>query len=154
VPPGLSHPGKSGDGFRKGKVQMMNKKNERKVSYRSMIIMAIIVGVFGILLLFIQGWEFFSYFLTLPVLGGLIGGSKDYEERDRQQLERSYKTTVEWLLLLSMAAYAFVEFSKWLHFFEGTLIFMNGHWPSIILSSICFFMGISGFQRTHSEGPA
>ncbi len=52
--------------------------------------------------------------LSASAVGGLIGGSKDYEERDRQQLRRSYKTAYEWLLLAIMAAYAFIVLSRWL----------------------------------------
>jgi hypothetical protein len=49
-------------------------------------------------------FEFFSFFLSVPVLGGLISGSSGYEEQDRQQLRRSYKPAYEGLLLIIMFA--------------------------------------------------
>ena len=64
----------------------MNKKNKFKVSYRSMNILAVIVGGVGITLQFMPDWEFFSFFLSVPMLGGLISGDSSYEEQDRQQL--------------------------------------------------------------------
>jgi len=112
-----------------------------------MIILAVIVGVFGIIFQFIPDWEFFSFLLSVVVLGGLIGGRKSYEERERQKLERSYKITIEWLLLITMGAYAFIELSRWLPI-EGAVIFINGHWPGFVLALICFLMGIAGFRKS------
>lgn len=114
-----------------------------------MIVLALITGLFGIALQFMPGWEIISFMLSVAVLGGLIGGSNGYEERDRQQLGRSYKTAYEWLLLTIMAAFAFLELSKWLTI-EGMVIFFNGHWPGLILATMCFLMGLAGFQKTRS----
>lgn len=92
----------------------MRTKNRRRVGYQAMAILAVVVGVFGIIFKFFPGWEFLSFLLSITVLGSLIGGSKDYEERERQNLEQSYKSTIEWLLLIILAAYAFIELSRWL----------------------------------------
>lgn len=121
-------------------------KNVRSVSYRFMSILALTVGVICIAIQFLPGWEILSFMLSVAVLGGLIGGSNGYEEQDRQQLRRSYKTAYEWLLLVVMAAYAFIEFSKWLPI-EKTVVFINGHWPGLILAMMCALMGIAGFQK-------
>ena len=132
----------------------MNKKNKFKVSYRSMSILAIIVGGFGIILQFMPDWEFFSFFLSVPVLGGLIGGSSGYEEQDRQQLRQSYKTAYEGLLLVIMVAYAFIEFSKWLAPTNGAFNFLNGHWCGLMFAVMCALMGIAGIQGRSSESSA
>jgi hypothetical protein len=129
----------------------MNKKNKFKVSYRSMSTLAIIVGGVGIILQAIPGWEFFSFFLNVPVLGSLIGGDSGYEEQDRQQLRRSYKTAYEGLLLVIMAAYAFIEFSKWLTPTNGAFNFLNGHWCGLMFAVMCALMGIAGIQGRNSE---
>lgn len=50
--------------------------------------------------------------ISIAVLGGLIGGSKNYEERERQTLERCYKTSIERLLLIILAASAFSEMDR------------------------------------------
>jgi hypothetical protein len=131
---------------------IMNKRNKSKVSYRSMRILAIIIGGVSIILQFMPDWEFFTFFLSVPVLGGLIGGSSGYEERDRQQLRQSYKTAYEGLLLIIMVAYAFMELSKWLAPTNGALNFLNGHWCGLMLAVMCALMGIAGIQRKSSEG--
>ena len=130
----------------------MNKKNKSKVSYRSMCILAIIIGGVSIILQFTPGWEFFSFFLSVPVLGGLIGGSSSYEEQDRQQLRQSYKTAYEGLLLVIMVAYAFIVSSKWLAPTNGASKFLNGHWCGLMFAVMCALMGIAGIQRKSSEG--
>jgi len=124
----------------------MSTKNRRRVGYQAMVILAVVVGVFGIIFQFFPGWEFLSFLLSIVVLGGLIGGSKDYEERERQNLERSYKTTIEWLLLIILAAYAFIELSRWLPI-DNAVVFLNGHWPGFVMAMMCFLMGITGFRK-------
>ena len=129
----------------------MNKKNKFKVSYRSMNILAVTVGSVGIILQFLPDWEFFSFFLSVPVLGGLISGDSSYEEQDRQQLRQSYKTAYEGLLLVIMGAYAFIEFSKWLAPANGAFYFLNAHWCGLMFAVMCALMGIAGIQGRSSE---
>ena len=122
------------------------------VNYHFMLIFTIIVGVIGIALLFLRDFEIMSFMLTLTALGGLIGGSNGYEERDRQQLRRSYKNAFEWLLMVVLGAYAFIECSKWLGALENAAIFLNGHWPVLIFSVMCILMGMAGLKRGVDEG--
>jgi hypothetical protein len=116
------------------------------VNYRFMNLFAIIVGVLGIALLFLPGFELLSFILPLGVLGGLIGGSNGYQEQDRQQLNRSYKTSFEWLLLIVLAMYALIVFSNGLNVLVGVAAFLNGHWPVLIISAMCIVMGIAGLN--------
>ena len=132
----------------------MNKKNKFKVSYRSMNILAVIVGGVGIILQFMPDWEFFSFFLSVPVLGGLISGGSSYEEQDRQQLRQSYKTAYEGLLLVIMIAYAFIEFSKWLAPANRAFNFLNAHWCGLMFAVMCALMGLAGIQGRGSKSSA
>jgi hypothetical protein len=124
----------------------MGQKLGRKVGYQTMVILAVVVGLFGIAIQFFQGWELLSFMLTIAVLGGLIGGSKDYNERDRLTLDRSYKTAIEWLLLIILAAYAFIELSRWLPI-EESVAFLDGHWPGFFIAVMCLLMGIAGLRK-------
>ena len=128
--------------------------NKPIVNYRFMTYFAIIVGVLGIALLFLPGFELLSFMLTLGVLGGLIGGSNAYREQDRQKLSRSYKTSFEVLLLVVLAAYALIVLSKGLNILEGVAAFLNGHWPVLIISAMCIAMGIAGIKGSDAENPA
>ena len=129
-------------------------KNGRRVSYHTMIVLVLISGGLGIAVLFMPDGEILSFMLSCAALGGLIGGSSAYNERERQQLRQSYKTVFEWLLLAIMVAYAIILNSRWLNVIEGVAFFLNSHWPGLIISMMCLFMGMAGFQRIHNENPA
>jgi hypothetical protein len=121
-------------------------KNKVRVNYHSMSVLAVIVGVAGVASQFLVGWEPLSFMLTLAALGGLIGGSDSYEQEERLQLERSYKPAFEWLLLVVLSLYAIIELAKWLHFTDP-VIFLNGHWPGVMIAMMCVFMGIAGLRK-------
>ena len=125
-------------------------KNERSVNYRTMSVLALIAGGFGIAVQFMPDGEILAFMVSTAALGGLIGGSNAYNERDRQQLGQSYKIAYEWLLLTIMFAYAFIVFSRWLSILEGLAIFLNSHWPGLVISVMCMLMGMAGFQRIRS----
>lgn len=125
---------------------MLNTKKRQGVNYRFMIVYTIIFGVIGIVLQFIPDFELMAFILPALALGTLIGGSNGYEERDRQQLEKSYKLVFEWQMLITLAAYAFLALSKLLVILGGAVVFLNNHWPGLIISMMCILMGIAGFQ--------
>lgn len=132
----------------------MNANKGRRANYRTMIILAVIAGAFSLAMLFMPDGEIISFMLSMAALGGLIGGSKAYNEQERRQLSQSYKTTFEWLLFAMMVAYVIILVSRWLNMVEEAALFLNSHWPVLILSLMCLFMGIAGFQRIRNEGSA
>jgi hypothetical protein len=140
--------------FRREGCAMMNTKKHLVVNYRFMIVFTLIVGVVGILLLLIPDFELLSFMLTVGALGGLVGGSTGYEERDQQLLEKSYKKVFEWLFLFTLAASAFLALSRWFVIPGGAVTFLNDHWPGLIISVMCILMGIAGFQRKIHVGSA
>jgi hypothetical protein len=111
-----------------------------------MVMMAIVAVLIGIAVQFFQGWELLSFMLTLAVLGGLISGSRDYNQRDWQILDQSYKTAIEWLLLIILFAYVFIEISRWLPIGES-VAFLNGLWPGFLIALMCLLMGIAGLRK-------
>jgi hypothetical protein len=129
----------------------MNAKNARKFSYRSMLILAVIVGVAGILLQFIPGFEFFTFFLTVPTIGGLVGGKNGYEEPDHARRERSFQAVLEGLLLILMLAFGFIELPKLLPGLQAAVNGVNGHWPGLMLSILCILIGTAGFLKMRGE---
>ena len=132
----------------------VDKKIGPKVNYRTMSILAVVVGGLGIALQLLPDGENLSFMLSAAALGGLIGGKKDYSERERQQLREGYKTAYEWLLLVIMAAYALILVSRWFNVMEGAATRLNDHWPSLVISLMCLLMGMAGFQKIRSESPA
>ncbi|MBK8986828.1 MAG: hypothetical protein IPM39_12270 [Chloroflexi bacterium] len=130
----------------------MNTISKTRVNYRLMNILALIVGIIGIAFLFLPDFELLSFMLTVAVLGGLIGGSNGYEERERLQLRQGYQKAFNGLLLVVMAAYSLIEFSKWFILMEAAATFLNNHWPGLILSVMCIAMGIAGLQKARMAG--
>ncbi len=129
----------------------MEPKIEHRVSYQLLCSLAIGVGVVGLALQLLPGWELLAFMLNLAVLGGLVGGRNSYEEKDRQQLDGSYKPAYDWLLLILLAAYAFNTFSGWLPI-EGAVDLINGRWPGLMIALLCVLLGLAGFQPRSGEG--
>jgi hypothetical protein len=121
-------------------------KNKYSVNFHFMSLLSIIVGVIGIASQFLAGWELLAFVMNLAVLGGLIGGSNTYELEERLKLERNYKLVFEWLLLVVLIAYAVLELAKWLPL-NGVVIFLNGHWPGLVIATMCVLMGIAGLRE-------
>lgn len=132
----------------------MNVKNKKVMSYRLMSILALTVGMIALALHYIPESGILSFMLTTAVLGSLIGDRNNYEEQDRQQLGLSYGRAFEWLLLVVLAAYAFIELSKLFASMAGAAAFINGHWPSLMLSVMCVLLGIAGLQKAGAAGSA
>lgn len=130
----------------------MNIRTRPRADYRFMRTLAVLVGLIAIVLQFLPGWELLSFMLSLAVLGGLIGGTDSYEEPDRQQLARSYKTAYEGLLLVMMAALACLEFLRLLPILPEAVNRVNGHWPGLVIATMCVLIGLAGFQRRGGSG--
>ncbi len=132
----------------------VNTNNRRLVSYRTGIILALVAGAFGIAVQFLPDGELLSFMVSCAALGGLIGGANAYNEQERQQLSRSYKTAYEWLLLAIMTAYALIVLSSWWNTIAGVASFINRHWPGLAIAMMCLLMGMAGFQRNRAESAA
>ena len=132
----------------------MNTKTGIVVNFQFMAVLAIIVGLAGIVLQFLPGFGLLTFVLTVAVLGGLISGNDQNEKRAIQQPEQSYKLALEWLLLTFMAAYAVIEVSKWFNIFEPAAAFLNDHWTGLTLALMCCVMGIAVLQNASKAGSA
>ncbi len=132
----------------------MNINDGRRVRYHTMIVLAVIAGAFSIAIHFLPDGEILAFMVSLAALGGLIAGSDAYTERDCRHLSQSYKRSYEWLLFAVMVAYAIILNSRWLNMIEGVAIFLNSHWPSLIISMMCLFLGMAGFQKMRNENSA
>ncbi len=128
----------------------MDIKTRRLGSYRFMLTLTLIVGIIGIILqLVLPDFGILVFMLSISSLGGLIGGSSGYEERDRRHLEQSYKIAFEGLLLVVMGFYAVILLTGWLS--EGAANFLNDRWPGLLLCAMCIVMALAGFRKKSSE---
>jgi hypothetical protein len=124
----------------------MKINNQARVGYRSMLILAVVVGLLSLGLLFLPDMQLIAFMLSVAALGGLIAGSSGYSEPERRQLGRSYKTAYEGMLLAVMFAYALVELAKWLPI-EPAVGFLNARWPGLILALMCALLGLAGLRE-------
>ncbi len=125
-----------------------------RVTYHFTIVFTIVVGIASILILFLPGFDILSIGLSCATLGGLIGGNSSYKEHNRQLLLQSYRPAFEWLLLVLLAAFAFIAGSEWFGFGDETVIFINAHWPSMVVSTMCIVLGLAGLQMEMSQSSA
>jgi hypothetical protein len=117
------------------------------VTYQSMIVFTIAVGIVGIVLLLLPDFDLLSMVLSCAALGGLIGGEPGYENQDRRRLAQSYKPAFEWMLLVLLAAFAFKAGSEWSGLGAGAAGFLDAHWPSLMVSAMCILLGGAGLQK-------
>lgn len=116
-----------------------------------MLVLAIIAGTFGIAIQFMPDGELLAFMVSSAALGGLIGGANAYNEREHQELLQSYKTAYEWLFLVIMVTYALIVLSRWLNIMPEVVIFINSHWPGLVIAMMCLLMGTAGLQQRHNE---
>lgn len=125
----------------------MNMKNKQVDSHGRLMTLTLMTGIVGTALQFIPDFELLSFMLTVVVLGSLIGADKKYEEPGRQRLGQSYRLAFEWLFLILLMAYALIVFSTLFAGMEGVVTFLNGHWTGLLLSVMCFLLGVAGLQK-------
>ena len=123
----------------------MTDRPSLRFDYHFMAVLAAVAGIIAIALQLVPGFELITFVLTVAALGGLMSGDPSYDEQARHHLTRSYKTTVECLLLIVLTAYAFIELSRWLPV-ERATTFLNAHWPGFLLAIMCLVMGIAGLR--------
>jgi hypothetical protein len=124
----------------------MKINNQARVGYRSMLVLAVVVGLLSLGLLFLPDMQLIAFMLSVAALGGLIAGSSGYSEAERRQLGRSYKTAYEGMLLAVMFAYALVELARWMQL-EAAAGFLNARWPGLILALMCALLGLAGLRE-------
>ncbi len=123
----------------------MERKLRPPFDYRSMAILAVVVGVLAIALQLVPGFELISFMLGAVALGGLLSRDATRDEQATERLANSYKTAFEALFLIVMAAYAILEVATWLGF-QGVSAALSTRWPVLILAIMCLVMGLAGLR--------
>jgi len=118
-------------------------------TYQMTIVFALMCGVFSIVTQFFEGFEAIGLVLATSGMASLIGGGKGKAETAPHLVEKSYKISFEWLLLIVMFAFAFIMTSNIFHVFIGANNFINAHWPGLVLSVMCIVLAISGLRKSN-----
>lgn len=122
------------------------------VTYRHMLILAVVAGLMGLALLAMADGEMLAVVLAVGAIGSLIGGTAGYAPGERQLLARTYQTAFEWLLLELMVAYAFIVLTNWLGVLGGAVAFINLHWPPVMLTVMSLGLGAAGLWHLRDPG--
>jgi hypothetical protein len=127
----------------------METKKKFVYSYQMMIVFALMCGVLSLAIQFLEGYEALVLVLAASGIAGLVGGGKGKAASEPQLLEKSFKTSIEWLLLILVFAFAFLMTSNIFHVLIGVNNFINAHWPGLMLSVMCIVLAISGLKKTN-----
>ena len=125
--------------------------HQGRLSYHSMTILALVAGAAGLAVHVMQGGELLAFMVSAAAMGGLVGGRPVYTEAERQQLTRSFQTAFEALLLCLMGAYAFVVVGGGLPLLSDGVVFLNAHWPSLVIALMCLLLGLAGLRPAPAE---
>ncbi|GAP15909.1 hypothetical protein LARV_03704 [Longilinea arvoryzae] len=128
----------------------MYRVNYLSENYFYMIVLAIIVGVLGLVLQFIPGFEILAFVLVAAALGGLLGGSRRFAGKELNYARRYFKIAFDWMLLTILAAYALIVLSQWLPALQGAIDFLNAHWAGLILSMMCIVLGVCALLKENA----
>ena len=131
----------------------METRNPSKVSYRALAILTAFVGAISAAFQLLPGSEIVVLF-CIAVLGGLVGGEKDYQLHERDALERSFRKSFERLFLIIFCAFALIITSQWLAPLEGLTAFLNANWSALTISTMCMLMGLTGLSALRAQRSA
>lgn len=113
----------------------------------TMIVVTLIAGVTGFVYqLFLDG-AILTFMVTAAAIGGLAGSSQSLDERDRQLLWQTYAKGFETLFMVVFFVYALMLLAGWLNVGSGIIEFVNGHWLSMLASTMCIILGGIGLSQ-------
>jgi hypothetical protein len=91
---------------------------------------------------------------VMAAIAGLISGGKGRLEPNQPLQGDNYKKAFEALLLIVMAFYGFIVTSNGFDGLTDAAVFINSHWPALMLSVMCIVLGLARIQKPASQLPA
>lgn len=115
----------------------------------TLIWVTLFAGISGFIYQFMADGIHLTFMVSIAAMGGLVGASKDFDERDRQLLWQSYARSFEYLFVAIFFVYVLMVLAEWLHLGSGMIGFINGHWISMLVSAMCIILGSVGLRNFH-----
>jgi hypothetical protein len=125
--------------------------NDRQRLAPTMIWVTLFAGISGFVYQFMADGTLLTFMVSTAALGGLVGASKSFDERDRQLLWQSYAKAFEYLFLVLFLAYSLTTLAGFLHLGGEAIGFVNGHWISMLVSAMCIILGSVGLRNFQDE---
>ncbi len=111
---------------------------------RSLMILVLWAGVVGIAFQLNESVKDLAIFTGMVTFFSLTISSRKFDEREQQLLSQAYSITFQWLAVILLACYAFLQISAQANFGAGIALFLNTHWIGIVVSVICTILGGAG----------
>lgn len=118
---------------------------------RSMMIFVLWAGLFGIAVQFNESVKHLAIWTGLVEFFCLIVTSRKFDEREQQLLSQSYSLTFQWLAIVLLGMYGFLQVSERLNIANNIAAFLNAHWIGITVSVIGILLGATGLRLFREE---
>jgi hypothetical protein len=118
---------------------------ERHLSL-SLMILVLWAGIVGIAFQLNESVKDLAIFTGMVTFFSLGISSRKFDEREQQLLSQAYSITFQWLAVVLLVIYAFLQISALTNFASGIALFLNTHWMGITVSVVCAILGAAGIR--------
>jgi len=119
---------------------------EEKHLSLSFMVMVLWAGIVGIAFQFNESVKDLAIFTGMVTFFSLGITSRKFDEREQQLLSQAYSITFQWLAVVLLIVYGFLQLSDRLTFAGGIAAFINSHWIGMTVSIICCLLGGVGVR--------
>jgi hypothetical protein len=130
---------------------------QHRTQFRFAMGVAILAGVFGLIIQCIptgespSSWDFLVILEGIGALTGIVGIQKIIDEREQQLLSQSFSLAFQWTFILLFVVNGIYIFSGFLGFLQGISSFLSIHWLGFTISWMCILLGLAGWRSYGEE---
>ena len=119
---------------------------EEKHLSLSLMVLVLWAGIVGLAFQLNESIKDLAVFTGLVTFFSLVISSRRFDEREQQLLSQAYSITFQWLGVILLVVYIFLQVSERTNIAGGMALFLNTHWIGITVSIICTILGGAGIM--------
>ena len=119
---------------------------EEKHLSLSLMVLVLWAGIVGLAFQLNESIKDLAIFTGLVTFFSLVISSRRFDEREQQLLSQAYSITFQWLGVILLVVYIFLQVSERTNIAGGMALFLNTHWIGITVSIICTILGGAGIM--------
>ena len=119
---------------------------EEKHLSLSLTVLVLWAGIVGLAFQLNESIKDLAVFTGLVTFFSLVISSRRFDEREQQLLSQAYSITFQWLGVILLVVYIFLQVSERTNIAGGMALFLNTHWIGITVSIICTILGGAGIM--------